>query len=171
MNTKDTFSIILSFLQPKELSKSLLLSHLHRQWTLDWLSLRGYNGYNNIEENVCPICCHWKSNQNIKEYDEFFDRPPYIGHFIRKYIETRILPQPNERTSLFCIDCEYEEYYVDHIDDFKFPFRGNRVYYLYQNNYDNNMFSHNSYTIVYKKQTYPTTVSPVWQWNEIRMIT
>lgn len=164
MNTKDTFFTILSFLQPKELSKLLLLTHLHRQWTLQWLSYeKGCKNTHDLEESVCPICCCWKSDQNLEDYHEFFDTPSYVSHLIRQKVES-FLPKLNTRYSLFCLDCEYEEYYVNKMEEFTLPFRGKRKYYIYQIHSEIN----NSYAIIYKKCN--RNHDNIWQWNQIRMV-
>lgn len=141
MNHQDTFNIICSFTQAKELIKFRYLSNLHNTWTNLYLN-KIYNKIN-IEEYACPKCSNLLDNkEDISNYNEFSDY--YLTDDIKtsrfdaidQLINTKYIgkyTQKVERSNILCDKCDYEEDYSDNIFQ-NFRYRGSReyiIFYLY----------------------------------------
>lgn len=137
MNNQDTFNIICSFLNPKELIKFRFLSNVHNKWTNIYLT-KAFKIIN-IEEYVCPKCANWLDyKEDISNYNEFnecyltdlikHERFQSIGRWMdNKHFDKNFKQGNIERSKLLCDDCEYEEDYSDNSFE-NFRYKGSREY-------------------------------------------
>lgn len=145
MNNQDTFTIICSFLNPKELIKFRFLSNNHNKWTDKYLN-KTFKKIN-IEEYICPKCANWLDNkEDISNYNEFSEH--YLTDLIKQerfqsikqwinnkhshydnYDYYDLQQEDIERSNILCDQCEYEEDYSDNIFE-NFKYKGSREYNL-----------------------------------------
>jgi len=138
MNSQDTFNIICSFLNPKELIKFRFLSSVHNNWTNIFLT-RKFKKIN-IEEYSCPKCANWLDNkEDLSNYNEFSDY--YLTDDIKEsrfqlvdeLINNKYLGKYREnveRSKILCDECECQEDYSDNIFH-NFRYRGSREYIIF----------------------------------------
>jgi hypothetical protein len=133
MNNQDTFNIICSYLNPKELVKFSFLSNIHNKWTNIHLT-KNFKKLN-IEEYVCPICANWvEDKEDISNYNEFSDY--YMTDDMKRlrfssveewFGDSSYYDYQIERSKILCDDCEYNEDYSENIF-INFRYKGSREY-------------------------------------------
>jgi hypothetical protein len=160
MNNQDTFNIICSFSNPKELLNFNFLSNVHNKWTNLYLT-KNFKKIN-IEEYVCPKCSNWLDcKEDISNYNEFHDYyltddiKSFRFSSVKEWFDDSWLPKHIERSKILCDDCEHNEDYSDNVF-INFQYRGSREYTIL---YFYSIYSWTALCLTYKDKIY---------WNEYR---
>ena len=131
MNNQDTFNIICSFSNPKDLSNFSFLSNIHNKWTNIYL-IKNFKKIN-LEQYVCPKCANFLDyKEDISNYTDFSDYglPEDLKleriSSIENWFNNKNLNYV-ERAKVLCDDCEYDEDYSDNIF-LNFKYKGSRQY-------------------------------------------
>jgi hypothetical protein len=132
MDTKDTFKIICSFLNPLELVVCRKLSRYTNIWTSEYI----YSKFKtlNIEDYVCPNCGDFINTDDISNYTDFND------YFLMEEYKRQRFDKINEwfdnkyifkveRKNMLCDRCEVIEDYNDNFYLY-FRYKGSRKYSL-----------------------------------------
>jgi len=130
MNTRDTFKITCSFLNPLELINCRKLSRHCNIWTNEFLFSKFKTI--NIEKYACPKCGDFIDQSDISNYTDFND------YFLSEQNKIERLSKINEwfnknyifdveRKNILCDNCEIIE---DYDDNFYLRYKGSRRYTL-----------------------------------------